>query len=154
MSRESHIFNVGPFGPQETISDYECFGWEVLSINGNQIVMSRETQNPVFPDLVKAQAKYEETLVKYYTIVKNEPQFRSSYTPIKPSTCFVSFICFVIPCVIYVGYKLYKKKIYNEAYLAWQAEHEAWKKRKQDVLQELKKIALDSRANFFAKRDS
>ena len=56
MSKESRIIKAGPHGTQATITDYECFGWEVLSINGADIIMSRETQNPVYAELVKAQA--------------------------------------------------------------------------------------------------
>ena len=152
MSRESHIFNAGLFGAQQTISDYECFGWEVLSINGNQIVMSRETQNPVYPDLVKAQSKYEETLAALSAHLTNEPRFTATYTPIKPSTCFWTFIFFVIPCAIYVGYKYYQKSCYNKAYAAWQLSHNQWAAKKNSLIDQLKKIALDSRVNFFAKK--
>ena len=42
MSREAKIFEPNVWGVQETITHYEAFGWELLSINGKQIVMSRE----------------------------------------------------------------------------------------------------------------
>lgn len=152
MSRESHIFDAGLFGAQRTVNDYECFGWEVLSINGNQIVMSRETQNPVYTDLVKAQADYEEKVAALTAHIVREPRFTNTYTPIKLSTCFWSFVCFVIPCAVYIGYKCYQKSKYNKAQIAWQMAHNQWEAQKKALIEQIKKIALDSRVNFFAKK--
>ena len=40
MSRESRIFNVAYFqNTQEVISQYESFGWELLSVNGDQLTI-------------------------------------------------------------------------------------------------------------------
>jgi len=60
MSKESITFNVPVLRQQAHIHDYECFGWELLSVNGESVTMSRETQTPVYSDLVKYQVRYEE----------------------------------------------------------------------------------------------
>ena len=75
MSRESKILRAGIYDAETTIQHYESFGWELLSLNGTQITMSRETQNPVYAELVKSQAKYEALYAKYNSI--QNPQERT-----------------------------------------------------------------------------
>ena len=72
MSRESIIMKEGPWGAQQTISHYESFGWELMSLNGEQIAMSRETQDSVYGELVKRQAAYEAKLKQYEAIERAE----------------------------------------------------------------------------------
>ena len=116
MSRESKIITAQEFDTQVTISHYESFGWELLSINGKQITMSRETQNPVYTDLVKHQSSYEDLLGRLRAMRAPQP-------PVKPnrfsfSTWFLTLILFVIPCVAYTAYKIVKHYKYKNAYEA------------------------------------
>lgn len=150
MSRESKIIESYDFGVQTTIKHYESFGWELLSINGNQITMSRETQNPVYSDLVKLQARYEETLAKYNNL-------RGPVPPVKPArvsakTCFISFICLVIPCVVYVTYKILQNKKYKEANAEYMQNMNAYKNEKQKLRDLMEEIALQGYTTFFSQQ--
>jgi hypothetical protein len=59
MSREAKIFNEEKKLIPQRVKEYECFGWELLSISNDQVSMTRETQNPIYPDLVKYEFEYE-----------------------------------------------------------------------------------------------
>lgn len=151
MSRESKLITAKEFDTQTTITHYESFGWELLSINGNQITMSRETQNPVFTDLVKHQAQYETLLQKYRSLV-------SPIAPVKPhpfsfKTCFLTFVLLVLPCVAYVTYKIIKKKKYNEAFANYDAELTAYIAKKNELLKQMEDVALESRGIFFSQNN-
>lgn len=84
MSRESKIFSVGTKAEvSEKVKDYESFGWELLSINGLDVSMSRETQNPVYVHLVKKENEYEETIEEIW---KHKIELRNlNYNPINPA---------------------------------------------------------------------
>ncbi len=150
MSRESKIMTAGKDGAQQTISHYEAFGWELLSINGNQITMSRETQNPVYADLVKLQAKYEEKVAEYASL--RTPAAPAAPAPISPKTCFFSFICLVFPCVIYVHYKVKERNQYRAQMEAYAASLEALEKKKKALCEEMNAIVLEGRTVFFSKQ--
>ena len=85
MSRESKIIRTSIYDAEKTIYHYESFGWELLSINGEQITMSRETQNPVYTDLVKSQAKYESLMQEYQGL--QNPVAPAKPAPFKFGTC-------------------------------------------------------------------
>ena len=60
MSRESKIFSVDQKREvPKRVKENEAFGWELLSINGFDVSMSRETQNKVYHQLVKYEYEYE-----------------------------------------------------------------------------------------------
>ena len=161
MSRESKIINGAQWGVEKTIYNYESFGWELLSLNGSQITMSRETQNPVYTDLVKYQAKYEAKLVEYASI-KNPaaPKGPIAPPPIRAKVCFWSFVLGVIPCVVYVTYKLIQKNKYKQALadhatslIAHKSAIEECDAKRKAILAEIDQITMDSRATFFAKHE-
>ena len=150
MSRESKIIQAYDFGVQTTIKHYESFGWELLTINGNQITMSRETQNPVYSDLVKLQSIYEETLAAYNSL-------RSPIAPLKPArvsikTLFVSFICLVIPCAIYVTYKILQNKKYKEALAVHMQNMDAYINERQRLRNKMEEVALQGYTTFFSQQ--
>ena len=150
MSRESKIITAQQWSVQDTISHYEAFGWELLSLNGSQITMSRETQNPVYSDLVKHQATYED-LIAQYNAVRN-PNMPEAPAPVTFGKLFVSFVCFVFPCVIYSVYKFNQHKKHKEAladYVAVCSGNEAKKKK---LCEEMEKTVLESRGIFFSRQ--
>ena len=151
MSRESKIFTPTTHNIQETITRYEAFGWELLSLDGSRITMSRETQNPVYTELVKHQAKYEELDREYHS-------FRHPKQPSKPeSSCFtyvMLYLLFIVPGVLYTAYKIRENDKYEEALEAYNAELERIKNRKDEILKEMEQIALDSRAIFFSRQSN
>lgn len=150
MSRESKVLNAYEWGVQETVSHYEAFGWELLSLNGKQITMSRETQNPVYTDLVKFQAKYEEKVNEYYALVP--PTAPVKPARVKAKTCFYALLCFVIPLVVYVTYKVLQFKKYNEQLTAYNSAMDKYNAKRRELRAEMEKIVLDSRVTFFAKQ--
>jgi hypothetical protein len=151
MSRESKILTAGILNTQETISHYESFGWELLSLNGSQITMSRETQNPVYADLVKHQAKYEDLETEYNSIC--DPLRPEKPAGFEFSTCLLLLILAVVPGLLYIAYKIYKNKIYQEAFASYNAKVNEIKKKRESILSEMKQVALDSRAIFFGKQN-
>ncbi len=151
MSRESKLMTANQNSVQQTISHYEAFGWELLSINGTQITMSRETQHPSYAELVKLQAAYEECVAEYKSL--RAPVAPVAPPPINPGTCVFSFICLVIPCVIYVTYKILQKKKYQEAYSLYMLECDAFEQKKKALKDKMEDIVLQGRTAFFAKHN-
>lgn len=150
MSRESKIFKATIYDTQETISHYEAFGWELLSLNGSQITMSRETQNPVYPELVKHQAKYEELYNKYCAVrYPIEPQRPASFD-------FVLFLVLcalaIFPGAIYTYNKISQFRLYNEALQKYHAAVQRTNELKESILAEMEQVALDSRVIFFSRQ--
>ena len=150
MSRESRIFKATIYDTQKTIEHYESFGWELLSIDNKQIVMSRETQNPIYSDLVKAQANYEAKLKEYQAIV--DPIHPQEPAPFSFGSCFLGLIALIIPGVLYIIYKVNQKNKYNETFAVYSSQLNACKEKRKKLSNEMKQIAQDSRANFFAKQ--
>ena len=160
MSRESQIITATLWGAEKTIQQYESFGWELLSLNGNQITMSRETQNPVYSQLIKYQARYEDKMAEYNSI-KNPA---APAAPAKPpkfrfKTAFWLFVALVIPCIAYITYKVLEWKKYQEALaahenalVAHKAEIEKCDARRKAILAEIDQITMDSRATFFSQQ--
>ncbi len=165
MSRESKIIDVetsslaylsstrlsGTKYQQDIIQAYESFGWELLGINGDQISMSRETQNPVYAELVQYQAQYEAKIAEIKALgFVDEPEEPDEFDL---ETFGICLICLIVPALVYAGIKIgqrcaYKKKM--EEYELAVAELE---KKKNIIREEMKKIALDSRATFFSKQN-
>ena len=167
MSRESKILFPGPWGTQATISHYESFGWELLSLNGKQITMSRETQDAVYPDLVKHQAAYEAKVEEF----NNTMPPKLPHPPVAPvrnkpfsfGTCLLLLLLGLVPGALYIAYKVSKSKEYKLAVAAHENAVELHKKECADLNQahaeklaqieaEMKAIVEESHAIFFSKR--
>ncbi len=168
MSRESKILQAGPWGAQSTVSHYESFGWELVSMNGSQIVMSRETQDSVYSELVKHQAAYEEKVAEYNALEKpvsaKAPAAPAAPAPISIKTCAILFLLLIFPFVLYLVYKIKQKNEYEAALAAHQAvldgisaDHQRamneYNATKSKLVAEAETIAAESRAIFFAPRD-
>ena len=151
MSRESKILQAKVLDPQQTIYHYESFGWELLSLNGKQITMTRETQNPVYADLVKHQAKYEELEAKYAAVRNPEPPKRPA--PFSLGTCLLLLILAVLPGALYIAYKVYKNKLFKEAVATYQAQLKAANDKRAAILAEMESVALESRGIFFSRQN-
>ncbi len=150
MSRESKIFSPKVFGLQDTITHYEAFGWELLSINGQQITMSRETQNPVYPELVKIQALYEEKVQEYYRL--SPPEKPKAPAPIRFSICFWTFVCLIVPFAIYITCKILQNKKYKEAMVEYSAKYKEYEKKRNIIIAQMNDLALQGRTTFFSKQ--
>ena len=149
MSRESKILTAGNWGAENIIRHYESFGWELLALNGAQITMTRETQNPVYADLVKYQAKYEEVVEKYGKVV-NPSQ------PVAPKkfdlgTCFWLTLLAVVPGVIYIVCKVNQNKKYKEAMHEYHSNVAECNNKRAAIMAEIEQVLLESRATFFAR---
>ena len=150
MSRESKIITAYEWGPQATVSHYEAFGWELLSLNGNQITMSRETQNPVYSDLVKLQAQYEEYVNAYNRL--SAPKAPAKPARVSAATCFWTFVCLVIPCAVYVTVKVMQFKKYKAALEVYNGEVEAYNNKKKELRAKMEETVLQGRTVFFSKQ--
>lgn len=144
MSRESKIFSVGTKAEVSgKVKDYESFGWELLSINGLDVSMSRETQNPVYVHLVKKENEYEETIEEIW---KHKIELRNlNYNPINPALFIVLTVCLVFPAVLYYLYKKKQKTQYLE-------DKNRIEIKISELEREYKKIINDSRAIFFSQK--
>ena len=144
MSRESKLFSVDSKAEvSDKVKDYESFGWELLSINGTDVSMSRETQNPVYIHLLKYEDQYE-ALQSQLRDLKTRLN-NLTYKPISLILCIVLLLLLIFPGVLYIRHKLKEKSNY--------------KKEKQSLLEEInqcefdiKRVVNDSRATFFAKQ--
>ena len=150
MSRESKILTSGAWGAEKTIYHYESFGWELLALNGNQITMSRETQNPVYTDLVKYQAKYEQLTAEYNGI-------KYPKKPLRPErfsfgTCLLLLLLLILPGAAYITYKIIQNNKYKDAMAVYQNQVADCDKKKAELQAEIDKITADSRATFFSKQ--
>ncbi len=152
MSRESKIINAKEFDTQATISHYESFGWELLSANGNQITMSRETQNPVYTDLVKHQAEYESLLGKLRTLPY--PVAPQRPVPFELGKCFRMLLCLIVPGIAYIVYKTVKHKKYKEALAVYEQELADCNRRRADLIAKMEAVALESRGIFFSQKEA
>lgn len=150
MSRESKIMNSSRLPAQTLVSHYEAFGWELLSINGNQVTMSRETQNPVYPELVKHQAAYEAKEAEYLAITP--PQKPVAPNPIEFGLCALLFFLAVIPLIIYCVVKYNQNQEYKAQLEAYNAAVAACQEKKRQILAEMEQIVLESRTIFFSRQ--
>lgn len=151
MSRESKILNTSYGEKAETlISHYEAFGWELLAINGSQITMTRETQNPVYVELVKHQSKYEELKAEYHSITY--PAAPTPPPPVDFTTCLITFVLAVFPMVLYLVYKHNQKQKYLLALNAYNESVAALNAKKAALLAEMEETVLQSRGIFFARQ--
>jgi hypothetical protein len=139
MSRESKIFTESKANVSKRVKEYEAFGWELLSINGFDVSMSRETQNKVYADLVKFEYEYENLKEQQHALVVPIPP-----KPLKALIAFIGLVCFLLPGVLYIVFKILKKKKYNEDLAKYNAEFER-------LEQEIKKVCESSRSTFFSR---
>jgi hypothetical protein len=140
MSRESKIFSESKALINKRVKEYEAFGWELLSINGQDVSLSRETQNKVYADLLKYEYNYEDQKEKQRALIK----------PIKPTKfslmfAFIGLLCFVLPGVIYIIVKILSNNKYKNDSLQYESEYSK-------LESEIKKICQDSRSTFFSKQ--
>jgi len=150
MSKESKIFTATLWNAQETVTHYESFGWELISLNGNQIVMSRESQNPVYPELVKYQGMYEETAAQYSSL--QAPTRPAALPSVNYRAAVIGYICLIFPGVLYTVYRVNKKKEYDQAMNEYNEKHAAYQAKRQELLEKMKNIALESRGVFFSRQ--
>ncbi len=152
MSRESKIINAQEFDTQATISHYESFGWELLSVNGKQITMSRETQNPVYADLVKHQTEYEDLLARMRALPR--PVAPAAIVPFDLGKCCKLLLCLIIPGAIYIVYKSVQHKNYKQAYAAYMQEVSFFESKKAELISKMEAVALESRGIFFSRQEA
>lgn len=139
MSRESKIF-ISKGNLQQEVSEYESFGWELLSINGSQVSLTRETQNDVYADLVKFQAEYESLKDELIHVPQNH-----DYQPASATTAFILLLLGVFPGVLYIVYKNGEKQKVAQT----NAELEA---KRNEIKRKIENVCNTSRATFFSKR--
>jgi len=142
MSRESKIIetSIGR-NSQQIVYDYECFGWELLSLDKEQIVFSRETQNPVYPQLLKHQLAYEEKVNERNALLGNT--FHQKLYNVK--LALFLFVLAVVPFILYTVFYYKKKKELDAARNANSEKIAA-------IEAEMKRITEESRAIFFSKQ--
>jgi len=136
MSRESKIINAEGRNAQTIIKHYESFGWELLSINNAGISMTRETQNPVYSELVKYEAEYEELTSKINSLFSQIKRVQFDLL-----TCIKRLLLLIIPGVIYI--KNYKTTKENNERLDEEIKV---------LVQKREEVCNNSRAVFFSKQ--
>ncbi|MDR3263641.1 MAG: hypothetical protein LBT30_04955 [Clostridiales bacterium] len=175
MSRESLILNCDVLQQQQTVHDYESFGWELLNVSDNRISLSRETQNQIYPELLKHQIQYEEIKKKikgennYFETIKapTKPIYKAIYFIILFIISIIFFIIYfnsqnkntlilgiisIIIIIIYILYITNKKKIYNLENEKYQKTCEEHNITINKLNYEKNKICETSRATFFSKQ--
>lgn len=142
MSRESKLFSSrSKAAIGKRVKELEAFGWELLSINGLDVSMSRETQNKVYSQLVKYEYEYE-TLIE---------QQRNLVRPIKPTpysafVLLITTLLFVVPAIFYIMYKVEKNKMYTEASKEYDVKYK-------ELEDKIKAVCDQSRTVFFSRND-
>jgi hypothetical protein len=150
MSREAKILKPGEMGLEKTVHHYESFGWELLSLNGDTIALSRDTQNPVYTTLVRNEIKYNK-LVKEYNEME-APMPPVEHAPFKFGKCLILLILGVIPGIIYIGCKSSHKRQDRMANAKYQRELDRFEESKKEALDTIAKLLKESRATFYARR--
>lgn len=140
MSRESKIFTTSKLKISEKVKDYESFGWELLSINGTDVSMSRETQNKVYVELVKYEHQYEELALR-----RNGIEYPKKPTNMDAGIVILLLMLFIIPGIIYIYVKVQQDKKYNELYSIAESE----RMRLEDAMKDVCNV---SRATFYSKQ--
>lgn len=142
MSREAKIFSVNSRNlVEKRVKEYESFGWELLSIHGVDVSMSRETQNKVYAELVKYEHKYESLRLELDNI---EPVFRPA--PFNLLYVLIGLFFFILPGVLYIYIKIQEQKKFKIALQDYQDT-------KNRLEKEIEKVCNVSRATFFAKQN-
>ena len=149
MSRESKLIKPTVWSAEKTIQHYESFGWELLSFNGDIITMTRETQIPVYADLVKMETKYDELIKKYNSVPY-------PVKPVAPASfdfgkCCKLLLCLIVPGVIYIVYKNKQKNAYLEAFGEFNRKVTEYNKERERIAAEIEKLLVDSRSIFYGK---
>lgn len=111
MPRESKFFTVpNRRNLSEKVKELESFGWELSSINGLDVMMTRETSNKVYPDLIRYEYEYEAL----------REECNNLEEPMSPNFSVVLFIIwiilFILPGIIYLIIYLYSKQKYMRLY--------------------------------------
>jgi hypothetical protein len=143
MSRESRIFTINSANSadaQAAVSELESFGWELLSVKGNQVFMSRETQNSVYTDLVKYEYRYNALQAERAAL--REPPKPNSYSAF---ICIVLFLLLIAPLVFYIRYKIRCKKDFEARLAEYYNTHAR-------LTAEIAQVCQDSRAVFFSRQ--
>lgn len=141
MSRESKFFSVPDRKTMtEKVKELECFGWELLSVSGLNVTMTRETQNKVYPELVRYEYEYE---------ALNE-ELNKLHEPISPFFNVFLFIIltilFILPGILYLIYYLYSKQKYMRLYNEYSSKYD-------QLSQQIKEICDKSRIIFFSPQE-
>ena len=156
MSREAKILETPIWDTQTTVRYYECFGWELLTLNGKQIALTRETQDSVYPALVEKEEISAKILAQYLALRHPDIPDPQMPEPFSLKTCLVRFLLLIVPGVLYIVKKNKEKKAYAEALAATNARRceaeRVYEEKKHDLLDELTRNAAESRALFFGKR--
>ncbi len=150
MSRESKIFSEPKALINKRVREYESFGWELLSINGTDVSMSRETQNKVYVELVKYEYEYEALREKL-------SYMRPPVAPSRPrqfdyKLCLILLLIFILPGAGYITYKVIEYNKYKESMELHNQAMASFKADYQVLEQEIKRLCEHSRAVFFSKQ--
>ena len=141
MSRESKIFSVrNKKDVGDRVKEYESFGWELLSINGLDVSLSRETQNSVYSDLVKYEYQYEELREELEALQRPIP-----YKSFDFGLFLLCTLAFIVPGILYIVFYYQKKNKYIE-------KLNVYEQKNQELLNKIKKVCDDSRNVFFSRQ--
>lgn len=142
MSRESKIFYTGSNEKvSKTIKNHESFGWELLSINGLYVSMTRETQNKVYADLVKYENEYESLYLKQSELAKPKIPYAFNFLRL-----LIGLVLFIFPGIIYVVFKIIEEIIFRKRMKTYEIEFEKYE-------QKMIEVCNASRVIFFSKQD-
>ncbi len=150
MSREAKILRPGEMGLEKTVHHYESFGWELLSLNGDTIALSRDTQNPVYTTLVRNEIKYNK-LVKEYNEMQ-PPVAPEGPVPFKFGKCFLLLILGLIPGFVYMSRKRKDKLQWQAAMAKYNKALDRFEEDKKETLDTIAKLLKESRATFYSRR--
>ena len=140
MSRESKIFTESKANINKRIKEYEAFGWELLSINGTDVSMSRETQNKVYAELVKFEYNYE-------ALKEKQAALHRPLVPAKFSIgiAFFGLVCFVLPGALYIVVKILQRSKYKKESQQFVDDYNR-------LEEEIKSVCADARSTFFSRQ--
>lgn len=142
MSREAKIFTEKRECIEQRIKEYECFGWELLSISREEVAMSRETQNKVYPELVKLEFEYEMLREQRDKLVKP-----SNPEPFSLILFFLCTLVLILPGILY----LILCNQYHKKYMMDLAEYE---KSHEELSIKIRNIVQTAKVNFFGRQST
>jgi len=162
MSRETKILEVERSLIQKGIFHHESFGWEVAYMpypSGSNFILalSRETQNPVYPQLVAYEARYQAVQKEISDLAAELRKLIHIRNGIhiekfNVGVAILLFILFIIPGIIYVANINKNNAIKQKEFDDLSQRIDDIQANIQSLETELTDIVNESRATFFARQ--
>ena len=150
MSREAKIVFSSVDNMQQNVNHYECFGWELIQIADQKLVLSRETQDDVYPQLVAYESEYNTCANEKRKM--NKPTAPNKLAPFNLILCIILFVLLIVPGVLYVLKYNKEKEEYQARFAQYGKDLANYNTRTAQLTERMANLLLLSRDLFFSKR--